>query len=37
LKRSPVLLGLPTIDHVLVGAVTSIPHLGHNDNYDPQY
>jgi hypothetical protein len=31
------LLGLPTIDHVLVGLVTSVPHLGQTDNCEPQY
>jgi len=37
LNRSPVLLGLPTMDHVLVGASSLVSHLGHSDNCNPQY
>jgi hypothetical protein len=37
LNLSPFLLGLPTIDHVFVGLVTLVPHLGHTDNCKPQY
>ena len=37
LKISPVLLALPTIDHVLVGLTTSLSHLGQTNNYQPHY
>ena len=32
LNRSPVLLGLPAMDHVLVGVYTVVLHWGHSVN-----